>query len=193
MSTRENFYNDLAKGEEREILFMNWCNGKGKEFIDVRDSEEWRKKDVDFLMTSIKNNKPIPIDVKMCSLKDGAIAIETKSGKAGINEGWWNYSASRWFVFTSKCNTRANADTYMIITLHRNWIQKWLEKYQPRTQWIGDGKGAYVKLNGNNKYQKDRETIIEFIKNEGLTNSKFYFYVDKDGKEVEPKANELFY
>ena len=83
MSSSIQFMKDLEKGKVREELFMAWCDNRGLKYLDVRDDEDYRAIDVDFLIHDIFSDTYIPIDVKCCSLKKGAIMVEMTSGKYG--------------------------------------------------------------------------------------------------------------
>ena len=186
LSNTIQFMKDLQKGKKREELFMHWCDNRGLKYLDVRDDEYYRAIDVDFLMKDIFSDRyNIPIDVKCCNLKKGAIMVEMTSGKYG-NSGWFEHGKAEWYVYTAPLQT---ADGYLILTLRKTWIQEWLDCYNVKTQRIGDGTGYFIKLNDNNKYQINRSSIVEYVLDK--YDGQIFWYVDSEGKDLEVDIDEL--
>ena len=185
MSNSRQFMKDLEKGKEREELFMKWCDNRGLKYLDVRDDEDYRAIDVDFLMKYKTSDTYVPIDVKCCDLRAGAIMVEMTSGKYG-NSGWFEHGKAEWYVYTAPLQT---ADGYLILTLRKKWIEEWIDYYNVKTQKIGNGTGYFIKLNNNNKYQRNRSSIVEYV----LDNypRKIFWYVDSEGKILEDDIDEL--
>lgn len=186
MSNSRQFLKDLEKGKVREELFMKWCDNRGLKYLDVRDDEDYRAIDVDFLMNDIFSDRyNVPIDVKCCDLRAGAIMVEMTSGKYG-NSGWFHHGKAEWYVYTAPLQT---ADGYLILTLRKKWLQEWIDYYNVKTQRIGNGTGYFIKLNDNNKYQRNRSSIVEYVLDR--YDGQIFWYVDSEGKPLEDNIDEL--
>lgn len=188
MCTDARFRSDLAKGKKGEKIFMNWCDKKGITYVDVRDIEEYRVQDVDFLTG--KNRTKLDVKYNEGMLGCGALVIEDLSSVHEKNDGWWR-KESNWFSFVAPLE---ESEGYIIITLFRGWIKAYMKKYKLgiiNRREIQNGYGWYIKVNDKNMYNKDKESIVDFVRknySNSINIDKLVQYVDANGNLIKCKA-----
>lgn len=176
MCTSTKFYADVEKGKIKETIFKNWCDKNNQAYIEKVDEHLG----YDFLVGKAENK----LDVKSCSYKDGALVVEDISSIRDSNIGWWRKDAE-WYTFISSV---PQMQGYMVMTLNKVWIKDYMDKYGLNAinrRQIGNGYGWYIKINDNNKYNRGKLSIGEFVtSNYKIKEDSFIKYVTYDGDYI---------
>lgn len=169
MCSDARFASDIEKGREKEEVFINFCNKNNIACNDLAD----KHLGYDFII----GKKDTRLDVKSAIYGAGAIVIETKSSKTQNNKGWW-YSATHadTYVFIDKVED----DVYVMYSFKRKHIREYMDFYKcTKEMTIGNGKGIYLKVNSKNKYNNDKLSIVEWVRqNYNMKNTELYVHGD---------------
>ena len=131
--------------------------------IDVQDSEEYRKKDID-LIALFKNNKKATIEVKYDTYKSGNLYFETISNMSKGTEGCLMYSEAHFLFY---CFEKYKQIYILNLPKFREWFIKNKENF--------DRKTTSTKIGNKTVYQSEGYTIpLKAIKKE----FKYYKIVD---------------
>ena len=111
----DNFYSDLNRGKQGEILAAKALEGRGHKVIDVSNDWKYRRKDIDFILTN-KQGQTTTIEIKTDAASEytGNVFIEyTNTNNEQHNYlGWLMYCEAEYIGFIQPNNKKA-----MIVSL----------------------------------------------------------------------------
>ena len=152
MSEYAEFQTDLKSGFSGERIFeekvLKPMNKKGYEYKDVSDEPFYRKRDIDFIWTNVKNGT---FEVKNSYRDDDFLYIEELGNcdetLAPLSKGWWYYTQAKFLAFVSK-------DTGTIVLLQMDDTTKFIyemakERYELRKNKVSINRNQSC----NNKWQ----------------------------------------
>lgn len=141
------YEDDIQQGKIGEELFMKYLNKNSIQFQDVRDTPDFMKIDVDFVI------KKDWYDVKMNYKNNGVIILETKINSdlryGNLIIGWLYNSQADYFIFISfKWMIKLKNN----MKFH-NWLNKHIDEYPETTNRRTENNrkqitrvGAYIKV-----------------------------------------------
>lgn len=95
-----NFQNDVQKGKQAEDKFIEYLNKHNKKWVDVRNNQFARQRDVDFLVWSPKLNLWEEIEIKNNYKQDRKLIIEETEDLDKGSKGWWYYCKADYLIFS---------------------------------------------------------------------------------------------
>ena len=101
MILHQDFYKDIERGKVGEEMYREYEEATGATVIDVRDNQEFRAVDTDFIVFDASfGDRLITVEVKTDykSEKTDNVFIETYNTRSEKN-GWWYYCKAEYLVF----------------------------------------------------------------------------------------------
>lgn len=106
----DNFYSDLNRGKQGEILAAKALEGRGHKVIDVSNDWDYRRKDIDFILTN-KQGQTTTIEIKTdaASENTGNVFIEyyNSNNQSHSYDGWFKYCEAEYIGFIQPNNKKA--------------------------------------------------------------------------------------
>ena len=106
----DNFYSDLNRGKQGEVLAAKALAERGHKVIDVSDDWDYRRKDIDFILTN-KQGQTTTLEIKTdaASENTGNVFIEYANSNNEKHNylGWLMYCEAEYIGFIQPNNKKA--------------------------------------------------------------------------------------
>lgn len=150
------FENDLSIGKQGEYLVVSALKQHGHNIVDVSDNAEYRKKDIDIIIS--KNGVSATVEIKndLRSNQTGNVFVEltNTNNRSRNGEGWFAYCEADYLCFVQKEMKKAHI--VLLDELVRNCLNK---RY--RIAYSRDTSGYIVPIEALTKYSSYYCLLLE--------------------------------
>ena len=144
------FKTDLERGKQGEQLVANTLSRRGWQITDLRNSAEYQKKDIDFIVSKDTIETTIEIKHDARINKTGNMYIEIESNDRTSRKGWFYYCEAEYLFYidavvaaahifkmedlrqytklvtcaTAQCNDGYKSSTGLLVSVEhfKNWL-----------------------------------------------------------------------
>lgn len=97
------FYSDLARGRQGEVLVANAFRNMGYEVTDVTKNESYQVKDIDLLIDDNGTERQMEVKADWGVARTGNVVLEIRKLKDG-KAGWYTFTESTHLAFVDMHN-----------------------------------------------------------------------------------------
>lgn len=144
------FNTDLKTGKEGEQLFAAAMTARGHKVEDVSDIQEYRNKDIDFIISNKTGSTTVEVKNDVRSNTTGNVFVETycQENRSRYGDGWYYYCEADYLAFVQDMKLKAHiVSRYDLVNLCEKNTYRVLHK------WDGSSSGYIVPIGDLQKCQ----------------------------------------